>query len=206
MLRYVLDLGGVAVFAISGVASARRAGLDLFGILVIAVIAAIGGGTLRDLLLGRRPVFWIEDATYLAVIALAAAVALLYARWWSPPTQLLRLADTGGLALFTISGTQTALGQGIGWHAAIIMGLLSGCAGGILRDVLCGEVPYLLRREVYATAALAGAGLYVLLLRLGGPEQAAALLAMASIAAVRLVTLWRNWHLPAFSVAGEGGG
>ncbi len=199
MLLEVLDLCGVAVFAISGVASARRAGMDLFGILVIAVITAIGGGTLRDLLLGRRPVFWVDDATPLAVIGGTVALALVYARWWTPPRQVLVLADTGGLALFTVGGTQTALALGVGWHAAIVMGMLSGCAGGLLRDLLCGEVPYVLRREVYATAALAGAGLYVLLLRLGVPEQVAAVVGMVVIAAVRLVTRWRNWHLPAFS-------
>jgi uncharacterized membrane protein YeiH len=199
MLLQVLDLCGVAVFAISGVASARRAGLDLFGILVIAVITAIGGGTLRDLLLGRQPVFWVEDAAYLAVIGGTVAAALVYARWWSPPSQLLVVADTGGLALFTVGGTQLALAQGVGWHAAIVMGMLTGCAGGMLRDVLCGQVPYVLRREVYATAALAGAGLYIVLLRLGSPEQAAALAAMGTVAAIRLVTRWRNWHLPAFS-------
>lgn len=202
MLRYLLDLGGVAVFAVSGVASARRAGMDLFGLLVIAVSTAIGGGTLRDLLLGRQPVFWVADAAYLAVISGTVLAALAYVRWWSPPTQLLHLADTGGLALFTISGTQTALDRGTGWHAAIVMGLLSGCAGGVLRDLLCGEVPYLLRREVYATAAIAGAGLYVLLLALGGEERAVSLVAMATIAAIRLVTRWRDWHLPAFAPGG----
>lgn len=199
MLLEVLDLCGVAVFAISGVASARRARMDLFGILVVAVITAIGGGTLRDLLLGRLPVFWVDDATPLAVIAATVALALAYARWWPLPTQVLYLADTGGLALFTISGTKTALALGAGWHAAIVMGMLTGCAGGVLRDVLCGEVPYLLRREIYATAALAGAGLYLLLLGLGLPEQAATLIGMATVAAVRLITRWRNWHLPAFS-------
>lgn len=203
MLRYVLDLAGVAVFAISGVASARRAGMDLFGLLVIAVITAIGGGTLRDLLLGRLPVFWVEDAAYLAVIGGTVLATLVYVRWWSPPRQFLHLADTGGLALFTISGTQLATAQGIGWHAAIVMGMLSGCAGGLLRDLLCGEVPYLLRREVYATAALAGAGLYLALLWVGLSEQPAALLAMAAIAAIRLVTRWRNWHLPAFAPGAE---
>ncbi len=159
MLLHVLDLCGVAVFAISGVASARRVGMDIFGILVIAVITALGGGTLRDLLLGRHPVFWLDDAAYLAVISATVAATLVYVRWWPTPTQLLYLADTGGLALFTVGGTQAALALGTAWHAAIIMGMLSGCAGGILRDVLCGEVPYILRREVYATAALAGAGL-----------------------------------------------
>src|SRR5262245_34183143 len=199
MLLHVLDLCGVAVFAISGVASARRAEMDVFGILVIAVITAIGGGTLRDLLLGRRPVFWVEDAAYLAVIGAMVAATLIYIRWRPTPAQLLYLADAGGLALFTVSGTQSALALGTPWHAAIVMGMLSGCAGGLLRDVLCGEVPYVLRREVYATAALAGAGLYILLLRLGTPEQPAALVAMATVAAIRLVTHWRNWHLPAFS-------
>jgi uncharacterized membrane protein YeiH len=199
MLLDVLDLGGVAVFAISGVASARRAGMDLFGLLVIAVITAIGGGTLRDLLLGRLPVFWVQEADYLTVIGVTVLLTLVYVRWWSPPRHFLHLADTGGLALFTISGTQLATAQGIGWHAAIVMGMLSGCAGGLLRDVLCGEVPYLLRREIYATAALAGAGFYLVLLRFGVAEQGAALAAMALIAAIRLVTRWRNWHLPAFA-------
>jgi len=113
MILYALDLLGVAVFAISGALAAGRKGLDLLGVVVIAAITAVGGGTLRDLLLGRHPIFWIEDVTYLVVIVVAAALTLVYVRLRSPPGRALLVADAMGLALFAISGAQVAEAVGL---------------------------------------------------------------------------------------------
>src|SRR5918994_4231161 len=167
MALYLLDLFGVAVFAISGALTAGRKSMDLFGVVVVAVITAIGGGTVRDVLLNDHPVFWIEDPTYLIVILAAAAATLLYARFRRPPRASLLVADAFGLAVFTFIGAQTAYAAGVSDLIVVLMGTITGVAGGVMRDVLCAEVPLILRREVYATAAIAGAATYVLLRELG---------------------------------------
>jgi uncharacterized membrane protein YeiH len=161
-LLYLLDLAGVAVFAVSGALAAGRKQMDVFGVVVLALVTAVGGGTLRDLLLDRT-VFWIADPSSVivaAVAALATVVTLGRAERW--PRTLL-MADALGLAMFAVLGAQAALSEGVPATVAAVMGMLSGVAGGIIRDLLAGEVPLVLRREVYATAALAGAALLVAL-------------------------------------------
>lgn len=191
-----LDLLGVAVFAISGTLQAARRRLDPFGALVLAVVTAIGGGTLRDLLLDQRPIFWISAPDYLLVIALATALTVIVGRWYAPPPQILAVADAAGLALFTISGTEIANRAGVHPAIAVTMGAITGCAGGLLRDILCAQLPLLLHRDIYATAALAGATTYLLLAAAGVSEQAAALLSMAATFGLRLIAIRRDLHLP----------
>jgi uncharacterized membrane protein YeiH len=193
----ILSLSGVAVFAISGALTAGRKGFDIFGVLVIAIATAIGGGTMRDLLL-NRPVFWTTDTRYLWVTTGAALLTLLYVRIQRPPMRLLLIADALGLALFTISGTQIAESAGASPGVAILMGGITGAAGGVLRDVLSAEVPMLMRDgELYATAALAGAVGYLLLVRVAGVErEQAALLGMAMVASVRFAALRWSIRLP----------
>ena len=162
MVLYLLNMFGVAVFAVSGALTAGRKSLDPFGVIVIAVITAIGGGTIRDLLLDNRPIFWIADPAYLVVILAAALATLVYARFRRPPRGSLLVADAFGLALFTVTGAQTAETAEVSGLIVILMGTITGVAGGILRDVLCAEIPLILRREIYATASIAGASVYVL--------------------------------------------
>lgn len=195
-MMHWLDLLGVAVFAISGTLQAARRRLDPFGALVLAVVTAIGGGTLRDLLLDQRPIFWISAPDYLLVIALATALTIIVGRWYAPPHQILAVADAAGLALFTISGTEIANRAGVHPAIAVTMGAITGCAGGLLRDLLCAQLPLLLHRDIYATAALAGAATYLLLAAAGVPEQAATLLAMAATFGLRLIAIRRDLHLP----------
>jgi uncharacterized membrane protein YeiH len=150
----------VGVFAASGALAAGRKSFDWIGVGVIAVVTAIGGGTLRDLLLDRHPIFWIADTTYLWVVLAAAVATLLYVRRRRPPNGSLLVADALGLALFTISGAQVAEAQGLPALIVVTMGAITGAAGGVLRDVLCNEVPLLFgRATLYATAAIAGAAL-----------------------------------------------
>ncbi len=198
MILYALDLLGVAVFAISGALAAGRKGLDLLGVVVIAAITAVGGGTLRDLLLGRHPIFWIEDVTYLVVIVVAAALTLVYVRLRSPPGRALLVADAMGLALFAISGAQVAEAAGLSPLIVILMGTMTGVAGGVLRDVLSAEVPLILRRDIYATAAIGGIVLYLVLQWLGVPQQPAAFLGMGAVAGLRLLAILRGLRLPVF--------
>src|SRR3712207_1356382 len=148
MALYVLDLFGVAVFAVSGALTAGRKSMDLFGVVVIAVITAIGGGTVRVLLLNRRPIFWIDDPTYLLVCVLAAGGTLAYARFFRPPRHSLLVADAFGLAVFTFIGAGAAHEAGVPAPLVVLMGKVTGGAGGDLRDERCTEVPPTLRREV----------------------------------------------------------
>lgn len=194
-MMHWLDLLGVAVFAVSGTLQAARRRLDPFGALVLAVVTAIGGGTLRDLLLDQRPIFWISAPDYLLVIALATALTIIVGRWYAPPSQILAVADAAGLALFTISGTEIANRTGVHPAIAVTMGAITGCAGGRLRDILCAQLPLLLHRDIYATAALAGAATYLLLAAAGVPERAATLLAMAATFGLRLIAIRRDLHL-----------
>lgn len=199
-LLQAIALLGVAVFAISGALAAGRRHFDLLGVVVIATVTATGGGTLRDVLLDRHPVFWIADTTYIYVSLLAALLTVVYARWRHPPARLILIADALGLALFSISGAQIAEQAGHGGIVAVIMGTLTGAAGGVLRDMMCAEVPLILRRgRIYATAAIAGVTLY-LLLQGFIDRTLAALLGMACIAGLRLGAIVWGWTLPVFSL------
>lgn len=195
---YVLDLLGVAVFAVSGVLAAGRKSLDLFGVLVIATLTAIGGGTIRDLLLDRHPIFWISQPTYLVVISVAAALTIIYVRVRRPPGDALLYADALGLALFTIAGAQIAEAAGLSPIIVVLMATITGVAGGVLRDVLCAEIPLILRRDIYATAAIVGASAYLLAEKLGAPRPWASGLGMAAVAILRVVAIVRGLALPTF--------
>ncbi len=202
MILYILDLIGVAVFAISGALAAGRKQLDLLGVVVIAVVTAIGGGTLRDLLLDRHPVFWIENPIYLQVILAAALLTVLYAKFLRPPHKALLIADALGLALFSISGAQIAEQANLHGIIIILMGTITGTAGGVLRDVLLADIPVILRRgRIYATAAIGGIGAYLLLQQLGLESSLAALLGMGVVAVLRLTAIIWGLMLPIFSLS-----
>src|SRR5437879_3645448 len=134
-LPYLIDLIAVAVFAVSGTLAAGRKSLDLVGVYVVAVVTAVGGGTLRDLFLNRHPLFWVVDPNYLYVITGAVALTLAYVRFRPPPHQLLLIADAIGLSVFSIVGAQFAEDQDRPWIVAVVMGTLTGTAGGVLRDI-----------------------------------------------------------------------
>jgi uncharacterized membrane protein YeiH len=198
-LLEALDYAGVAVFAISGALAAARKNLDLLGVVVIATVTAIGGGTVRDVLLARQ-VFWIAQPAYLYVILGAALATLAYTRRFHPPDRALAVADALGLALFSILGAQVAEHLEHTGVVVVLMGAITGVAGGVLRDVLSAEIPLILRRgQIYATAAIAGVVLYVLL-QYAVPPTFAALAGMLCIAAIRLGAIAWNWTLPVFSV------
>ena len=197
MIRPLLEIAGIMVFAASGVLSAGRKGMDLVGVAVIAVVTALGGGTLRDLLLERHPVSWIAHTSYIWACLAASALTLLYVRYREPPARALAFADALGLALFTIGGAQIAQQAGASGLIMVLMGVMTGTAGGVLRDVLSAEVPLIFRSgQLYASAALAGAVLYHLLDRVGLPREAAGLAGMAVIAALRLGAIIYDWRLP----------
>jgi uncharacterized membrane protein YeiH len=198
---YVLDLIGVAIFAISGALAAGRRRLDLIGVLVLAAVTAVGGGTVRDLLLDRHPIFWLADAHYLVVIIVAALATLLYVRWARVPGVMLDVADALGLALFSVVGTQVAERAGLPALSCVLLGAVTGAAGGAIRDVLTARVPLVLQQgSLYAAAAIAGTSLYLLLARLGLERSVAALAGMVVVAALRLAAIWWGLTLPVFEV------
>jgi uncharacterized membrane protein YeiH len=201
---YALDLIGVAVFAISGALAAGRRKLDLLGVVVAAAVTAVGGGTIRDVLLDRHPIFWLGDARYLAVIVVAALATVLWVRWQRVPRATLDIADALGLALFTVAGAQVAEGAGLPGPSAVLLGAVTGAAGGVIRDVLLAQVPHVLQRgSLYATAAIAGATAYILLERLGVDRPVASVAGMLCVAGLRFAAIWWELKLPVFEVHAE---
>lgn len=198
MLFYYLDLAGVAVFAVSGVLAARDRKLDLLGVIVVAAITAIGGGTLRDLLLNRHPIFWVTDSWYLMVILAAALLTVAYVRIRPAPGITLLVADTLGLALFALSGAQLAEAAQCPPLIVVLMGTMTGVTGGILRDVITAQVPLILRREIYATAAIVGIAVYLALSAFGLPRSFAFGAGLIFVVVLRLTAMRWRLHLPVF--------
>jgi uncharacterized membrane protein YeiH len=195
----LLELAGVAVCAITGVLEAGRKQIDLFGVVVIALVAALGGGTLRDLLL-RQPVFWLGDHAQLPTALGAGLATFVIARAVRLPPRLFLIPDAIGLALFTTLGTRLAQDTGVHWLEASVMGVISGVFGGILRDVLCNEVPLVFTGELYATAAWSGALLLIALTAQGYAGEQVLWLTMAAIFMVRLAGIHWQIKLPRFSM------
>ncbi|MCB1774818.1 MAG: trimeric intracellular cation channel family protein [Gammaproteobacteria bacterium] len=200
---HAFDLLGVAVFAISGALAAGQKGLDWVGVVALAVVTSIGGGTLRDVLLNRDAVFWIADPTYLWVILGAAVVTIVHVRFLPVPANALRIADALGLALFSVLGAQIAEAEGASVVVVIVMGILTGVAGGIIRDVLIREVPLVFRptEELYSVAALGGVLCYLLLKTLAVPASVAAIFGIMLVAGLRLAAVIWKIRLPAFHVS-----
>ena len=195
----LLGLLGVAVCAATAVLEAGRKQIDLFGVLVIALVAALGGGTLRDVLLAR-PVFWVVDHDYLVAALLAGLATFALARLVRPQARLFLIPDALGLALFTILGTRIALELDAHWLVASLMGVISGVFGGILRDVLCNEVPLVFSGELYATAAWSGALLLILSRAQDSGGDLAVVAATVAVLVIRLAGIHWRIRLPKFSM------
>ncbi len=193
-----LDFAGVAVFAATGALAASRRQLDIVGFLFLAILAAIGGGTVRDLVLGATPVFWVRDGTYLAICAATAAVVYFTAPLVEYRYRLLLWLDAFGLAAYCVFGAAKALETGAPAAVAIACGVMTATLGGVLRDVVAGEQSVLLRREIYITAALAGAALFTLLARMQVDMPIAIACGVALALAVRGGALAFGWTLPGY--------
>lgn len=195
-LLAVLDLLGVFVFALSGATLAVSRGLDVFGVLVLGVVAATGGGLLRDVLLGDVPPPALTQARYLVVATCAGLLVFVASPLVERLAGAVRLFDAAGLGLFVAVGTGKALSMGLGAVGAVTLGCLTGIGGGLLRDLLAGVVPAVLRREVYAVPALLGAVVVVAADGLGLPGQPWAVVAAALVFTLRMVGVRRDWHAP----------
>lgn len=195
-LIYCIDLFGTLVFAISGVLIAVEKKFDLVGAIIIGIVTAVGGGTLRDMMIGETPVGWMKDLNYLYVIF--AALPLCY--FFQKPIQKLRkgifLFDTIGIGLFTILGLQKTLGVGLSPIIALMMGIVSAVFGGVIRDVLTNEIPLIFRKEIYASACLAG-GLVFLGLEYIAPALVYNIpIAILVVIVIRYLAVRKNWAIP----------
>ncbi len=196
-LTYVVDLAAAVVFAATGALAASRKELDIVGFMWFAVVTGVGGGTVRDLVLGA-PVFWVEDASPVVACVGTAIVVHFTAHLAQSRYRLILWLDAAGLALVTVAGTSKALDLGAGPVVAVAMGMVTASVGGIIRDVLAQEPCVLLRREVYVTAALAGAAAYVAADGLGARREAAAAVGMTVAFLIRGAALRFSWSLPAY--------
>ena len=199
-LPLFLEHFGVCVGAITGVLAAREKRVDLFGVLVLALVTAFGGGTLRDLLVGDLPVRWLRGSGLLLNVTATALVTFIVARYRKPPHRALLIADAFVLAVFAMIGTQKGIALGFSAPVCVLLGVVTGVAGGIMRDVLTGEVPLVFRREIhlYATAALSGAALCVVLEFASLGETIATLAGAALVLALRLAGIYWKLSLPLF--------
>ena len=196
---YTLEMLGTAAFAVSGALAASRKGMDIFGFCVLALMPAVGGGTIRDIIIDRVPVFWVSDNRYVAV-AIIAALVIFFAPHNKPGgrRKLLVWADALGLALFAALGTEVCLQHDTGPLVAVMLGVTTAVTGGMIRDVICNEIPLILSREIYATAAFAASLAYVLADRLALGDGVALGIGVVTGLAVRGLAIVFNWSLPSF--------
>lgn len=192
----VLELVGIAVFAASGALAAVRARLDVFGVVVLGMTTALGGGIIRDVLLGIHPPTSLRTWPYLAVSAVTGLLVFFFHPQVARLRKAVLLADAVGLGLFTTGGTTTALALGAPAYTACLIGMTTGIGGGALRDLLLREIPTVLRQEIYAVAALAGAIVVAIGHRLALPVGPTAIIAAALICGLRVLALWRRWDAP----------
>jgi uncharacterized membrane protein YeiH len=191
------DLAGTVVFAIEGANAAIRAGLDLLGVLVLSFMVALGGGVIRDLLIGATPPSAIRDWRYPVLAFVTGLVTfLIHTQTETVPAPLLTTLDAAGLALFAVAGAEKALDFKINPFIAILMGAITGCGGGVMRDMLLARVPIVLVADIYASAALLGALVVVVGRRLGCPPAVAAVLGFVVCFALRIAAVRFGWQLP----------
>lgn len=190
----LLDIFGTIVFAITGSLVGKRKQMDIFGVVVVALVTALGGGTLRDILLGNLPVFWISRPEIIVICVVSALFTFFASSRLAFPRRTLLLSDAIGLATFSVIGAQTA----IAFHPiiAIIMGAMTGTAGGIIRDLLSDEIPIILRRDIYATAAMSGATVFVILYHTSVNHDFALVCGAVVTLFIRLLAIRRRWNLP----------
>ncbi|KYG73908.1 MULTISPECIES: trimeric intracellular cation channel family protein [Roseivirga] len=196
-LIYFVDLAGTFVFAVSGWLLASKKELDFFGAAVISFITAVGGGTLRDVLIGSTPVGWMQDINYLLIIASAMLATVFFKRIFEKLRRTMFLFDSIGIGLFTILGVQKTLGLGLSPVVAIMMGTISAVFGGVLRDTLVNEIPLIFRREVYATVCVAGGTTYWLLGETSLNDELRVIITIGLTITIRILAVVNNWTFKA---------
>ena len=193
---YFLDLLGTAAFAASGALAGVQRRMDLLGVVVLGLVTAVGGGTVRDLPLGSTPPFCFKDENYLYLSIIIAILVFYYHHSLDFLQRPLLYFDALGLGTFLVIGTGKALAYDAGFLVAVMMGVTTATAGGVIRDVLSDQVPFILQKEIYATACIFGGILYYLLYRAGVNESLTAVIAALVVVAIRVIAIHRHWSLP----------
>ena len=199
---YTLEMLGTAAFAVSGALAASRKRMDIFGFCVLALMPAVGGGTIRDIIIDRVPVFWVADNRYIAV-AIIAALVVFFAPHRRPGIrrEILVWTDALGLALFAALGTEICLQYDTGPLVAVMLGVTTAVTGGMIRDIICNEIPLILSREIYATAAFAASLAFVAADHLNLSDNASLAIAVATGLLIRGLAIIYNWSLPSFGAS-----
>lgn len=196
MLYLVIDILGTIAFAISGVLVAMDKKLDLFGVFIIAFVTAVGGGTLRDMLIGNTPVLWMREPVYLFIIMGTVIFAVIFVNQLGYLRKTLFLFDTIGIGLFTMLGIEKGLSANLAPIMCIALGTITACFGGVIRDILCNEIPVIFRKEIYATACIIGGSSYFLFIRLPFDGAYAYIAAILVIICIRLLAVKFRIALP----------
>lgn len=194
-ISLIIDILGTMAFAVSGILTAMHKRMDIFGILIIAFVTAVGGGTLRDLLI-NADVFWMHNMTYVYVIFIASAFAVIFRKKLNYLRRSLFLFDTIGIALFTIVGVEKGIAAELHPIICVFLGTMSACFGGVIRDILCNEIPIIFRKEIYATACILGAAVYLLLSNFPIDNNWVVIVSGAVVITVRLSAVLFKWSLP----------
>ncbi|GAB2775911.1 trimeric intracellular cation channel family protein [Salinimicrobium soli] len=194
----ILDLLGTIAFAISGALSAMNRRLDLFGIFIIAFVTAIGGGTMRDVLIGSTPVTWMENIIYIYLIGVVTIFAIIFRYKLDHLKRSLFLFDTIGLGVFTITGVEMGVQNNLNPIISIALGAMTGTFGGVIRDILCNEIPVIFRKEIYATACIIGGLAFVLLHELEVSTNIIYVVTTLTVIVIRLVVVKYHISLPSF--------
>jgi len=192
----LLDVLGTMAFAISGSLTAMNKKMDPFGVFVIAFVTSVGGGTLRDVLIGRTPVGWMKDLTYVYMIVLGFIIALIFRKKLDKLRVSLFLFDTIGLGVFTLIGLEKGIAIGLHPVICIALGTMTACFGGVLRDILCTEIPVIFRKEIYATICIIGGCVFFLLRQWNVPQDVLYLVTSGIIIGIRLLAVNYRWSMP----------
>ncbi|WP_299212412.1 trimeric intracellular cation channel family protein [uncultured Aquimarina sp.] len=196
----VLDILGTIAFAISGALAAIKRQMDLFGIFIVAFVTALGGGILRDVFIGNTPVWWMGHFYVVHFISISVILAIVFRNRIYFLTKSLFIFDTIGLAIFTISGVQIGISASLDPAVSVVLGIMTGCFGGVIRDILCNKIPILFRKEIYALASLAGGVCYIILYSLKFDKNISYLSTIALVVVIRVLAVRFSISLPTFTI------
>ena len=193
---YALDMVGTSACTVAATVLAKRLNFDISGAIFVSFVGSVGGGTLRDLLINRHPIFWLHDLNYLYVIIGLSIVVQIFYHYFERLEHAMRWFDAIGLAAFTIIGAQAALSRDMAAPIVMLMGVFTAIIGGVMRDVVCRQIPLVLRKEIYITASLSGSACYLLLLQTGLHLWLRTIVSLGLIFAIRMLAVYRGWNLP----------
>ncbi|WP_378188430.1 trimeric intracellular cation channel family protein [Aquimarina sp. W85] len=196
----ILDILGTMAFTISGALSAMNRRLDLFGIFIIAFVTSVGGGTVRDVLIGQTPVIWMQNTTTIYLISFVTFLAILFRNKLDYLKKSVFLFDTIGLGIFTITGVETGINAGLDPIVSVALGTITGCFGGVIRDILCNEIPVIFRKEIYATVTILGGICFMFMYSIGLDMTLTYIATTLLIIVIRLLVVTYQITSPSFTV------